>query len=76
MFMWWVLPTPMEVCGEGVSRCAEFSRILQEAGLTQLQTVFVGAAICSAVAGVVALVVFRHCDTRQVRTPAFSGVGA
>ncbi|QIK66768.1 MFS transporter [Nocardioides sp. HDW12B] len=69
------LPTPMEVCGEGVSRCAEFSRILQEAGLTQLQTVFVGAAICSAVAGVVALVVFRRSDTRQVRTPAFSGVG-
>ncbi len=69
------LPTPMEVCGEGVSRCTEFSRILQEAGLTQLQTVFVGAAICSAVAGVVALVVFRRSDTRQVHTPAFSGVG-
>ncbi len=69
------LPTPMEVCGEGVSRCAEFSRILQEAGLTQLQTVFVGAAICSAVAGAVALLVFRGSDTREVRTPAFSGVG-
>ena len=27
------------------------------------------------VAGVVALVVFRRSDTRQVRTPAFSGVG-
>ena len=69
------LPTPMEVCGEGVSRCAEFSRILQEAGLTQLQTVFVGAAICSAVAGVVALVVFRRSDTRQVPTSPFAAVG-
>ncbi len=69
------LPTPMEVCGEGVSRCDAFTRILQEAGLTQLQTVFVGAAICSAVAGVVALVVFRRSDTRQVSASPFAAVG-
>ena len=58
----------MEVCGDGVSRCEEFSRILQEAGLTQLHTIFVGAAVCCAVAGAVALVVFRNADTRAVRT--------
>jgi len=61
------LPAPMEVCGDGVSRCEEFTRILQEAGLTQLQTIFLGAAVCCAVAGVVALVVFRTADTRSVR---------
>jgi MFS family permease len=70
------LPSPMEVCGEGDSRCAEFSRILQEAGLAQLQTIFVGAAVCCVVAGVIALVVFRHAETRSVHTSAFEvGIG-
>ena len=64
------LPAPMEVCGDGLSRCAEFSLILQEAGLTQLQTIFMGAALCCFVAGAVALVVFRGADTRSVRIPA------
>lgn len=70
------LPTPMEVCGQGDSRCREFSRILQDAGLVQLQTIFLGAAASCVLAGLVALVVFRHADTRQVRTSALgSGVG-
>jgi MFS family permease len=70
------LPAPMAVCGHGVSRCKEFSLILQEAGLTQLQTIFLGAAVCSVVAGVVALVVFRHADTREIRTSALeAGLG-
>lgn len=68
------LPTPMEVCGEGDSRCAEFSLILQEAGLTQLTTIFAGAAVCCVIAGVVALFVFRHADTRHVHTSAFDAV--
>ena len=63
------VPAPMEVCGDGVSRCAEFTLLVQEAGLTQLQTIFLGAAVCCVVAGVVALVVFRHADTRKVRVP-------
>jgi MFS family permease len=62
------LPAPMEVCGQGDSRCEEFARILQDAGLVQLQTIFLGAAVCCVVAGLVALVVFRHADTRDVRT--------
>ena len=62
------VPSPMEVCGEGVSRCTEFTRLLQEAGLTQLTTIFMGAAVCCLIAGLVALVVFRNADTRRVRT--------
>ncbi len=70
------LPAPMEVCGDGDSRCAEFSRILQDAGLVQLHTIFLGAAACCVVAGLVALVVFRHADTREVRASALgAGVG-
>jgi MFS family permease len=52
------LPTPAEVCG-GATRCPEYTTLLKEAGLAQLQTVFVGAAACAAVAGLLALVTFR-----------------
>ena len=70
------LPEPMEVCGPGDSRCAEFSRILQDAALVQLHTIFLGAAVCCVLAGLVALAVFRHADTREVRTSVLgSGLG-
>ncbi|GAB3242453.1 MFS transporter [Nocardioides dilutus] len=70
------LPEPMEVCGAGDSRCAEFSRLLQDAALTQLHTTFLGAAVSCLLAGGLALVVLRGADTREVRTSAFqAGVG-
>jgi MFS family permease len=70
------LPAPMDVCGEGDSRCAEFSRLLQDAGLVQMHTIFLGAAVSCLLAGLVALVVFRHADTREVRTSGLeAGVG-
>jgi len=62
------LPAPSDVC-EGTTRCAEYTLLLKEAGLAQLQTVFVGAAVCAAVAALLALVVFRGAATRDV-TPA------
>jgi hypothetical protein len=70
------LPAPMDVCPDGRSRCAAYSLILKEAGLTQLQTVFLGAAICCALAGLAALVLFRHADTRRVRASTLeAGIG-
>ena len=70
------LPEPMEVCGAGDSRCAEFSRLLQDAALIQLHTTFLGAAVSCVFAGVLALVVLRGADTREVRASAFqAGVG-
>jgi MFS family permease len=53
------LPTPTEVC-DGATRCAEYTTLLKEAGLAQLQTVFVGAAACAVTAGALALVTFRN----------------
>ena len=61
------LPAPAEVCETG-TRCAAYTTLLKEAGLAQLQTVFVGAAVCAVVAGVLALVTFRGAATRAVRT--------
>ncbi|HEU4512338.1 MAG TPA: MFS transporter [Nocardioidaceae bacterium] len=52
------LPAPAEVC-DGTSRCAEYTALLKAAGLAQLETVFVGAAVCAVVAGVLALATFR-----------------
>jgi MFS family permease len=53
------LPPPTEVC-DGATRCAEYTTLLKEAGLAQLQTVFVGAAACAVAAGALALVTFRN----------------
>jgi hypothetical protein len=70
------LPAPRDVCPGGRSRCEEFSLILREAGLTQLHTIFLGAAVACAIAGLVALVVFRHADTRGLRTSVLeAGIG-
>ncbi|HEX6876322.1 MAG TPA: MFS transporter [Nocardioidaceae bacterium] len=52
------LPDPSAVCG-GSTRCAEYTTLLKEAGLAQLQTVFVGAAVCAIAAGALALLTFR-----------------
>jgi hypothetical protein len=62
------LPSPTDVCAAG-TQCAEYTNMLKEAGLAQLQTVFVGAALCAAVAGLMALVAFRTAQTRAVPSP-------
>jgi MFS transporter, DHA2 family, triacylglyceride efflux pump len=49
------LPTPTQVCDTG-TQCTAYTSLLKEAGLAQLQTVFVGAAVCTVLAGLLALV--------------------
>ena len=58
------LPTVREVC-DGRSRCAEFTRMLREAGIAQEHTVFIGAAVSAVVAGLLALALFRGAATRS-----------
>lgn len=65
------LPAPADVCPDGRTRCAAFTLILREAGLVQLHTIFLGAAVCCVLAAVGALLVFRHADTRDVETHAW-----
>jgi MFS family permease len=59
------MPAVREVC-DGTSRCKEFTLLLKEAGIAQEHTVFLGAAICAAVAGVLALLLFRTAATRAI----------
>ncbi|MEI2712882.1 MAG: MFS transporter [Nocardioides sp.] len=61
------IPPVREVC-DGKSKCDEFTRMLKVAGIAQEQTVFLGAAGCALIAGVLALIVFRHADTKGVST--------
>ena len=59
------MPNVREVC-DGKSRCKEFTLLLKEAGIAQEHTVFLGAAVCAVVAGVLALVLFRSAATRAL----------
>ena len=68
------MPSVREVC-DGKSRCDAFTLLLKEAGIAQEHTVFLGAAVCAAVAGILALLLFRHAQTRALdaRTLLHSG---
>jgi hypothetical protein len=67
------LPAPADVCSTG-TQCAAYTRLLKEAGLAQLQTVFVGAAVCAVLAAVVALLAFRGAATREASRAGLSAV--
>jgi len=60
------LPSPLQVCGGGTSRCDAFDRLLQTAGISQEQTVFAGAAILALTAAVLAGLLFRGAATRAL----------
>jgi len=59
------MPNVRDVC-DGKSRCTEFTLLLKEAGIAQEHTVFLGAAVCAVVAGLLALVLFRSAATRAL----------
>lgn len=62
------IPAPAEVCGNGVTRCEDYTMLLKLAGLEQLHAIFVGAAVAAGIAAVAALVLLRGADTRGIRT--------
>jgi MFS family permease len=53
------IPSANDVCGGTTTRCAAYTRLIEQAGIEQLQAIFLGAAICAVVAGVLALACFR-----------------
>ncbi len=60
------IPSPNVVCENGRTRCAAYTRMIEEAGIEQLHAIFLGAAICALVAAVAALVCFRGARTQGV----------
>ena len=69
------IPPVREVC-DGKSRCQAFTLLLKEAGIAQEHTVFLGAAVCAVIAGVLAVWLFRNAETRTVASslPTVSSV--
>jgi MFS family permease len=58
------LPPIAQVCGDGGS-CPRYARLVDLAALTQVQTIFVGAALCALIAGLVAAALFRGGPVRS-----------
>ena len=58
------IPPAAELCGGAVSACQAYRDAVRDAGITQLHAVFVGAAVCAAVAAVLALVLLRPSVSR------------
>jgi MFS family permease len=59
------LRTVTEVCGHP-KMCSAYRELQKAAGVAQEQTVFLGAVFCAALAGVLALLLFRGAATRSV----------
>ena len=60
------LPTPQELCGSNI-RCQAYDDAVTEAGLAQMHGIFLGAAVCAAVAGGLALLLYRGVPRTGVR---------
>lgn len=69
------IPPASQLCPDGRPDCDAYDDRLVEAGLAQLDAVFLGAALCAMVAGLVAVLAFRRARTRSssvaesIRTP-------
>jgi MFS family permease len=60
------IPPAAELCGGAVSACEAYRDAVRDAGITQLHAVFVGAAVCAAIAAVLALVLLRPSKSRHM----------
>ena len=58
------IPPAAELCDGAVSACQAYRDAVRDAGITQLHAVFVGAAVCAAIAAVLALVLLRPSPSR------------
>ena len=63
------IPSPNEVCEGGSTRCAEYTRMIADAGIAQLHAIFLGAAVCAVIAAVLALLCFAGARTRGAAHP-------
>ncbi len=58
------IPPADEVCPGGRTQCAAYTRLIEQAGIEQLQAIFLGAAICAVIAAVSAVLCFGDVRTR------------
>lgn len=61
------IPPASEVCSGAVQLCQAYRDQVRDAGIAQLHAVFVGAAVCAALAAVLALWLLREPSDRRAR---------
>ncbi len=64
------IPPAQDLCNGAVSACQAYKDAVRDAGITQLHTVFVGAAVCALIAAVLALVLLRDVPATASRSHA------
>lgn len=65
-----------ELCNGEATLCAAYRDAVRDAGIAQLHTVFIGAAVCAVIAAVLALVLLRpQAAATQPATQAVGGAG-
>jgi MFS family permease len=70
------IPPPTRLCPDHPTDCRRYVDLLRDAGLTQLHTVFAGAAMCALVAAVLAVVLLRgHEAARGLSGIRTGGIG-
>jgi MFS family permease len=70
------VPPPTRLCPRDPADCDRYVDLLREAGLTQLHTVFAGAAVCALVAAVLAVLLLRgHEAARGLSGLRTGGIG-
>jgi hypothetical protein len=57
------IPPADQVCPGGRTQCAAYTRLIEQAGIEQLQAIFLGAAICAVIAAVSAALCFGGVRT-------------
>ncbi len=58
------IPGPETLCPDSPAQCPAYTDALLDAALVQLHTIFAGAAVCAAVAGLLALLTLRRVRDR------------
>jgi hypothetical protein len=53
------IPPAQQLCGGTATACRAYKDAVRDAGITQLHTVFVGAAVCAVIAAALALLLLR-----------------
>ncbi|MDQ4084579.1 MAG: MFS transporter [Actinomycetota bacterium] len=70
------IPPPTRLCPDNPTDCGRYVDLLRDAGLTQLHTVFAGAAVCALLAAVLAVLLLRgHEASRGLSGIRTGGIG-
>ncbi len=64
------IPAAEELCNGTAAACQAYKDAVRDAGITQLHTVFVGAAVCALIAAVLALALLREAPVRDSASEA------